>query len=439
MQSNDARWIVFWPLVWAFIPGIAWAEDRGMPLFERKIRPVLVEHCYECHATGAKELGGKLLLDSREGIIRGGESGPALVAGKPEDSLIMQALRWQNELEMPPENPLPETVVYDFVEWIRLGALDPRTGHRNEPRKEAVIGNDAAALWSFQPITNPSFPSILDADWPRTDMDRFVLARLEAEGHRPVGDASAEVLVRRLYFDLVGLAPKMDEVREFISAYEREGQEAVAELVERLLESQQFGERWGRHWLDVARFGESNGNDGLGRNSTFPHAWRYRDYVIQALNDDVSYDRFLKEQIAGDLLPVTTAKERNRNLIATGFLALGAKPAVAMNQDFAMDVVDDQIDVVSTAVMGLSVSCARCHDHKHDPISTRDYYALAGIFTSTETLWGKAGNEKLTAPPTPLHELRDSLEETKKVDALPPKFPDDYGAAIDALKPVVHD
>lgn len=437
IPTNEVRWIAFWLLVWAYTPGLALADDGGLQFFERKIRPVLVEHCYECHAAGAKELGGKLLLDSREGILLGGESGPALVAGSLDESLIIQALRWKNELEMPPEDPLPETVVHDFVEWIRMGAPDPRSGPRNEPGEEAMIGN-GAALWSFQPITNPPPPSILDADWPRAELDRFVLARLEAEGYRPASDAPAEVLVRRLFFDLVGLAPKMEEVRDFILAYEREGKAAVAQLVERLLESPQFGERWGRHWLDVARFGESNGNDGLGRNPTFPHAWRYRDYVIQALNDDVSYDRFLKEQIAGDLLPVTTAKERNRNLIATGFLALGAKPAVAMNQDFVMDVVDDQIDVVSTAVMGLSVSCARCHDHKHDPISTRDYYALAGIFRSTETLWGKAGNEKLTAPPTPLHELRDSLEEPKKVDAPLPKFPDGYGAAIDALKPVVH-
>ncbi len=169
-------------------------------------------------------------------------------------------------------------------------------------------------------------------------------------------------------------------------------------MVDRLLSNEQLGVRWGRHWLDVARYGESNGDDGLGRNASFPHAWRYRDYVIDSMNADIPYDRFLKEQIAGDQLPAETAEERNRLLTATGFLAIGAKPAVAMNSNFAMDVVDDQINTVCSAVLGLSVACARCHDHKHDPISTRDYYALAGIFSSTETLWGAAGKEGLTAP-----------------------------------------
>ena len=191
IPTNEVRWIAFWLLVWAYTPGLALADDGGLQFFERKIRPVLVEHCYECHAAGAKELGGKLLLDSREGILLGGESGPALVAGSLDESLIIQALRWKNELEMPPEDPLPETVVHDFVEWIRMGAPDPRSGPRNEPGEEAMIGN-GAALWSFQPITNPPPPSILDADWPRAELDRFVLARLEAEGYRPASDAPAD-------------------------------------------------------------------------------------------------------------------------------------------------------------------------------------------------------------------------------------------------------
>ena len=296
----------------------------------------------------------------------------------------------------------------------------------------------------FRPISDPEAHDVRDTQWPRDPIDQFILARLEKEGHQPVGDAPPEVLIRRLYFDLTGLAPTIGDVRQFVNAYQSDGQKAVEQLVDRLLASPQFGERWGRHWLDVARYGESNGNDGLGRNPTFPHAWRYRDYVIRAFNHDTPYNRFLKEQIAGDLLPVTTAADRNRNLVATGFLAIGFKPAAAMNNNFSMDVVDDQIDVVSTAVMGLSVSCARCHDHKHDPIPTRDYYAMAGIFTSTETLWGKAGNEKLTAPPTPLHALRDTLKapdpqaKAKPEGDPPPKFAGDYGAAIDGLKPALH-
>ena len=192
----------------------------------------------------------------------------------------------------------------------------------------------------------------------------------------------------------------------FVAEYANDKKRTTENLVDKLLASPQFGERWGRHWLDVARYGESNGNDGLSRNPTFPHAWRYRDYVIQSFNDDVPYDRFITEQIAGDLLPAKTAAQKDRLLIATGFLALGSKPAKAMNNNFDMDIVNDQIDVVCRGVLGLSVACARCHDHKHDPIPTYDYYALAGVFKSTETMWGVAANEKLTAPPTPLHQLK---------------------------------
>ena len=212
----------------------------------------------------------------------------------------------------------------------------------------------------------------------------------------------------------------------------------MASLVDDLLSRQQFGERWGRHWLDVARYGESNGDDGLGRNASFPHAWRYRDYVIDALNRDIPYDRFLTEQIAGDLLPATSAEQRNRQLIATGFLAIGSKPAAAMNKNFAMDIVDDQINTVCTTVLGLTVACARCHDHKHDPISTRDYYALAGIFSSTETLYGKAGNEKLTAPPAPLHALKSAFHDNVPDRKRTPKFPTSYTSAIDSLDPLLH-
>jgi hypothetical protein len=423
-------------------------DTGGMQFFERKIRPILVQHCYQCHSATAKKLGGKLLLDSRDGILRGGESGPALVVGKVDESLIIQAIRGTEEdLSMPPEeeSPLPKTVVHDFEKWIEMGAPDPRVDDA-APSGEKPPQDDTH--WSFSPISNPKIPDVHDTHWPLDAIDHFVLARLEKDGHQPVGDALPEVMIRRLYFDLIGLAPTIGHVRAFVSAYQSDGQKAVEQLVDRLFASPQFGERWGRHWLDVARYGESNGNDGLGRNPTFPHAWRYRDYVIQSFNDDTPYNRFLKEQIAGDLLPVTTATERNRNLVATGFLAIGFKPAVAMNNDFAMDVVDDQIDVVSTAVMGLSVSCARCHDHKHDPIPTRDYYAMAGIFTSTETMWGKAGNEKLTAPPTPLHALRDTLKapapkaktkaKPKPAGDPPPKFAKGYGAVIDKLKPALH-
>ncbi len=387
-------------------------DKAGVAFFENKIRPVLVNRCYECHSEDAEKLGGKLLLDTRSGMMESGESGPSVVAGKPDNSLVIQALKWDHDLEMPPDEPLSETVINDFVKWVKMGAPDPRSG---KVKKVAGRTYKEGELWSFEAVEKPELPEVKSAGWPRNPIDRFVLAQIEALNLRPARDASPEVLIRRLYFDLLGLPPNMEEMQNFVTDYEKSGQQAVAKLVDSLLASPQFGERWGRHWLDVARYGESNGNDGLSRNPTFPHAWRYRDYVIAAFNEDTPYDRFLTEQIAGDLLPSESAEQHDRNLVATGFLALMAKPAKAMNNNFAMDVVADQIDVIGRGVMGLSVACARCHDHKFDPIPTRDYYALAGYFTSSETLWGVAGNEKLTAPPTDLHVLKTAPK------VLPPK------------------
>ena len=410
-------------------------EDGRIDFFEKKIRPILVERCYECHSANAKKLGANLLLDSQKGMLTGGESGPALVPGKPDQSLILRALSWKDDdLQMPPKEPLPEATVNDFVEWVQLGAPDPRTGDVSKKRDQK---EDVARRWSFRPLARPAPPPVERADWPRDPLDRFVLARLEAAKGKPTRDASPSALVRRLFVDLIGMRPLAGEVDAFVTEYARDGRDAIERLVDDLLASPHFGERWGRHWLDVARFGESNGNDGLGRNASFPHAWRYRDWVIAAFNNDLPYDRFITEQLAGDLLPATTAAQRNRQLIATGFLAIGAKPAAAMNQNFAMDIVDDQIDAVSTAIMGLSVACARCHDHKHDPIPTSDYYALAGIFKSTETLYGLAANQGLTAPKTSLHELRSSLAPPKKRPA--PVFPEAYDQFVAQLKPKVRE
>ncbi|MCB1228722.1 MAG: PSD1 domain-containing protein [Verrucomicrobiae bacterium] len=383
-------------------------ETEARAFFEKKIRPVLVENCFECHAEGAKKIGGKLRLDTAEGLRKGGESGTPMVPGNPEESLLVQSLRWEFDLEMPPEKPLSPAVIQDFVTWIRMGAQDPResTPAVSPPPDANTIAELAKTHWSFQPVANPEAPIVDDENWPRDPLDRFVLAGMEKAELAPTSDAPPGVLLRRLFFDLTGLPPTASQVADFAEEYERDGQEAVARWVDDLLASPQFGERWARHWLDVARYGESNGNDGLSRNPSFPHAWRYRDYVIDAFNRDVPYDRFLIEQVAGDLLPAENDAQRDRQLVATGFLALGAKPAKAMNNNFEMDVVDDQINVVGAGIMGLSVACARCHDHKHDPIPTRDYYALAGIFKSTETMWGVAANEALTAPATDLHVLK---------------------------------
>ncbi|MGV3485176.1 MAG: DUF1553 domain-containing protein [Planctomycetaceae bacterium] len=414
----------------------AQAADDPATFFETNIRPVLVEHCYECHASDSGEIGGKLRVDSRHAMRTGGESGPSLQPGDPDKSLIIQALRYAGP-DMPPTGPLPESVIRDFEEWVSQGAIDPRIDTVPLPAPPEI---DAEALWSFFPRQSPTIPPATDPLWSRDSIDRFVLSRMKDAGLSPTNDADARTLVRRLYYDLIGLPPNAAQIDAFAAQYERDAESAVARLADDLLASPQFGVRWGRHWLDVARYGESNGDDGLGRNATFPHAWRYRDYVIDAFNNDIPYDQFLTEQIAGDLLPSDSPAQRNRHLIATGFLAIGSKPAAAMNSDFAMDVVDDQINVVCTGVLGLSVACARCHDHKHDPIPTLDYYALAGIFASTQTLYGVAANEKLTAPPTPLHELRSDWhrERSEPDRTKPPAFPDDYLAVIDSLSPELH-
>jgi hypothetical protein len=245
--------------------------------------------------------------------------------------------------------------------------------------------------------------------WPRDSLDAFILAGIEKSGIQPAADADLTTLKRRLSFDLIGLPPDPSD----------QSNPTDPSYIDKLLQSPHFGEKWGRHWLDVARYAESNGNDGLSRNPSFPHAWRYRDYVIRAFNEDLPYDRFLTEQVAGDLMSADSPEQRDRQLIATGILALGAKPAKAMNENFEMDVVADQINVIGSGILGLSIGCARCHDHKTDPIPTRDYYALAGIFKSTEAMWGAAAHQGLTAPQTPLHELKAAAKVTLRSELEP--------------------
>ncbi|HIG84340.1 MAG TPA: DUF1549 domain-containing protein [Verrucomicrobia bacterium] len=431
---NFTRIIIKWTglLVLILFP-YELAIGDGVIFFESKIRPALVKYCYECHSSASNELGGSLSLEFRDDILRGGESGPAIVKGNPKDSLLIRAIRGNDDLAMPPKDkgPLPEGVIQNFVEWVEMGAPDSRAGKIANPKPKEQ-------LWSLEPVSERSLPEVNDLEWPSDRIDHFILHKLESKKLLPAKDALPQTLVRRLYYDLIGLAPSMEEINAFALEYKRDSDEAVSALVDELLSSQHFGERWGRHWLDIARYGESNGNDGLGRNATFPHAWRFRDYVIDSFNRDVPYDRFIKEQIAGDLLSVDDVEERNRNLVATGFLAIGAKPAKAMNENFAMDVVDDQINVVTTALLGMSVSCARCHDHKHDPILSKDYYGLAGIFKSTETLWGKAANEPLTAPSTPLHELLDRLPDNESSKSTVPVFPSELKEATEGFNPVVY-
>ncbi|MFM8470413.1 MAG: DUF1549 domain-containing protein [Limisphaerales bacterium] len=372
------------------------ASPEELAFFESKIRPVLVEKCYKCHAAGeGNKIKGGLALDSREGARKGGDSGPAVVPGDTKKSLLVEAIRYATkDLQMPPEKnggKLPDAVIRDFERWIQMGAADPRAGG-GVVRKE-YDGAKAKDHWAYQPPKAAPVPAVKNAAWPKSDLDRFILANLEAKGLAPVGDADKLTLLRRVHFDLTGLPPTFEEVNAVL---DDKSADPFANVVDRLLASPQFGERWGRHWLDVARFAESSGKD---VNVAYPHAWRYRDYVIAAFNADKPYDRFVREQVAGDLLPASNDRQRAEQLVATGFLALGAK---GMNEQkpaqFFMDVADEQIDAVSQAFLASTIACARCHDHKFDPFSQREYTALVGIFLSTETRYGTAQNVQNRRP-----------------------------------------
>jgi cytochrome c553 len=363
-------------------------DDRArIEFFEARVRPVLAGHCYNCHSANTNSQGG-LRVDERNGLMVGGGRGPAVVPGNADGSLLMQAVRHTHgELKMPQGGQLSEAQIADLAQWIADGAAWPAADAPfTVGRDDAEYARLRAEHWAWQPLAEPAVPAVRDAAWPRDDIDRFILARLESAGLAPVGDADPLSLARRLSFDLTGLPPAPDEAEAFAGAWELAGPErraAVAvELIDRLLASSAFGERWGRHWLDVARYGESTGS---ARNLPYPHAWRYRDWVIDAFNADKPYDQFLREQVAGDLLPAASQAERDGQLTATGFLALGV---CDVNQRFAvrfvMDNIDEQIDTLGRAVLGLAIGCARCHDHKFDPIPIADYYALAGIFHSSD-------------------------------------------------------
>ena len=358
------------------------ADTAGIAFFEAKIRPVLVKHCYQCHsAEGGKKIKGGLRVDSREALLIGGDSGAAIVPRKPDESLLLEALRYES-YEMPPSGQLPEEVIADFARWVKMGAPDPRGGEVVVPRTSIDI-EAGRSYWAFQPPRAVEPPAVEDGAWPRSDIDRFVLAELESRDLSPVADADRRTLLRRLSLDLIGLPPTEREIADFLAD---DSSEAIVRVVDRLLASPHFGERWGRHWLDVARYGESTGKE---RNYALEYAWRYRDYVIESVNADKPYDLFIREQVAGDLLPHSNTAERDTQRVATGFLAIGPKGLnERSSEQYRMDEVDDQIDVTCRAVLGLTVSCARCHDHKFDPIPTTDYYALAGIFRSSDVLAG---------------------------------------------------
>ena len=349
-----------------------------LAFFETNIRPALVKYCYECHSQEERSSRGGLFLDTRLDLLQGGDSGPAVVPGNAEESILWDAVMWQHGYEMPPDDPMPDAVIADFKKWIDMGLPDPRV--REVADFSSFISKEdiekaRSEHWAFQGPGRESGASI----------DKIIDAELQREGLRPNQRADAYTLLRRINFDLIGLPPTLAEIEAFQAAWSRNPDSAVEAKVDELLARPQFGERWGRHWMDVARFAESSGS----RNVSYPNAWRYRDYVIDSFNADKPYNRFVQEQIAGDLLPAKTDEQWQENLIATGFLAIGLKDQGEKNpRQFESEMVDEQINTLTQGFLGLTVGCARCHDHKYDPIPTHDYYALAGILHSTDTFFG---------------------------------------------------
>ncbi|WP_417850849.1 DUF1549 domain-containing protein [Thalassoglobus sp.] len=380
------------------------ANSAGIEFFESKIRPLLIDRCADCHGADLQE--AELRLDTPGHLLAGGQSGPIVVAGKPDQSLLITAVGFKDEaLQMPPDDKLTDAEIALLTKWVEMGAPAPDAELIASKQRIPFDVNEARKHWSFQDLKRPAVPEIAGLTNP---IDQFIYAKLEEKQLFPAPSATKRVLIRRAYFDLIGLPPTPEQVQAFL---DDDTPEAFDKIVEELLASPHYGERWGRHWLDVARYADSNGLD---ENIAHGNAWRYRDYVIESFNSDKPYDQFVKEQLAGDLLegPEETRYER---LIATGFLSLGPKVLAEADQTkMLMDIIDEQVDTTGRAFLGLTLGCARCHDHKFDPIRADDYYALAGIFKSTYTMESlktiAKWNEHIIATP-------EELEEKKKHDA----------------------
>jgi hypothetical protein len=382
------------------------AEDAAF--FTGKVLPVLQQRCFECHSHEKKIKGG-LALDSRAAWQAGGDSGPVIVPGEAAKSLLIRAVEYQEDYEMPPKGKLPDAEIAVLREWVQRGAPDPRGGAVVE--KKGIDLKEGRKWWAFRPLSQPAVPVVSGATEGKREgekegmsvgaIDAFILEKLTAKGLRPAPAAQPERFLRRLSYDLTGLPPTAEQTRAFLADLSPSPLPSVAPsltaaaiecAVDRLLASPAFGEKWGRHWLDVARYADSNGSS---FDPPFPQAWRYRNWVIAAHNADLPYPEFIAKQLAGDLLPWASQRERDENLVATGYLMLGSKVLGEFDKEqLTLDVVDEQIDTITKSTLGLTVACARCHDHKFDPVPQRDYYALAGILTSTITLHDRFGGPK---------------------------------------------
>ena len=346
------------------------SQENGIQFFEKNIRPVLNTQCYSCHSSTSKDVKGGLSLDTRQGILNGGDSGPSVVPGKVDESLLIDYIE---SGDMPPDNPLSQDVINNFKQWIKMGMPDPRYKHENRQLEL----KQARDFWAFKKVKRPPVTK-----YEGSVIDGIINDELSNNNINPVEAADDYTILRRLYFDIIGLPPSREQIKDYIN---NTSEDKYEKLVDALLDDEGFGEKWGRHWLDIARFGESSGQD---RNLVSPYAWRYRDYVVDSFNNDKPYDQFIKEQIAGDLMDHRTYQEYNEHQIATGFLTIGTKNIQAQIRQFEADRNDDQIDAITRGFLGMTLSCARCHDHKFDPFSQQDYYGVYGLFNNTENLDG---------------------------------------------------
>ena len=384
-------------------PVIAESDESRGAFFEKKIRPVLVEHCYRCHSSTADSVKGKLLLDSRDATLHGGESGPAVVPGKPSESLLLSAMRYES-FEMPPDRQLPQQVIADFEKWIRDGSVDPRRSDVSSVgSNDSIDVESGRKFWAFQrPALSKTLSGTSATGSDR--IDELIEKQLKAKNLNPNSRADRRTLLRRMFIDITGLPPTFEEVQRFVKD---DSSDAFEKQVDSLLDSSTYGQRWARMWLDVSRYAEDQAHI-VGNNKSlfYPNAWRYRDWVIKALNSDMPYDRFLQLQLAADLIEPETADDQP----ALGFIGLGPKYYRRNDPEVMAEEWEDRVDVVSRGLQGLTVACARCHDHKYDPIATEDYYALAGVFASTEMFnkpIGPKPKEKDKEPQETLHVIRD--------------------------------
>jgi hypothetical protein len=401
------------------LPIMGRADDSGVEFFEKKIRPILLDECYQCHSQ-ENEIKGDLRLDWKGGWLIGGKSGPPIIPGQVGKSLLIQAVRHTNsDLKMPPKKKLSQEQIIDLEHWIAMGAPDPRGSESISTEQKKLDLEASRKFWAFLPIKKHEPPQTNDTDWPLNNIDRFILAEQKQNEISPIGEAKSQTLLRRIHFDLTGLPPEAERIDEFLQEHSKNSQAAITDLIDELLSSDDFGIRWGRHWLDVVRYADSTGG---GRTALLDQAWRYRDYVVNSFNKDKPFNQFIKEQIAGDLIQGVTHEEQKEGLIATGFLLLG--PTNYELQDktiLEMDIIDEQLDTIGKSFLGLTLGCARCHDHKFDPISSADYYGMAGILKSTKSVihsnvstWNKR-SLPLTAKEKELADkLKESIETKNK-------------------------